>query len=321
MTTTSPYSIGDIVHVQPRTGPGENFPGGVARVIAITKQQSFSVRYVLDGRVEQDVQLKFVHPHQFRASRSMRDRSLLLGRCRRCGSLRSDCGSCDQTQLYQEIMDTTTPGISHESSSSDEDRQLTRHLNQSIRKLKKLKASVNRNVILDEGSSSSSDDDEIVQSLQASNTQQKQRKLRQERRVMQVLTQPGDSESDKDDDTAGLAKSPTQQSQAPLDYGDNEHSDDSQTLRFRTYQEPMEEVDESQQKFIQPEGNAADLPRDVRDITRDVPYVELPQLIDRLVQELETERLPTAKRRIVELERRYQSQNGSQKQQECCHQW
>ena len=51
------FRIGQVVAVAPRTGPGQNELGGIARIVAIAANKSsssyfFDVKYVLDGRTE-----------------------------------------------------------------------------------------------------------------------------------------------------------------------------------------------------------------------------------------------------------------------------
>jgi len=63
-----------------------------------------SVRYVIDGRRERDVDSKYVQCYKSRPK--LRDRSMMMGRCSHCGSLRTDCGSCD---LYAEFRQQQQP--------------------------------------------------------------------------------------------------------------------------------------------------------------------------------------------------------------------
>jgi DNA segregation ATPase FtsK/SpoIIIE-like protein len=91
-TTASLFEIGQIVHVAARTGPGINQPGGVARVISVS-HHLVSVKYVIDGRHEKNIAPTLVTAYE--QTTRLRDRSVLLGRCLHCGSLRADCDSCD----------------------------------------------------------------------------------------------------------------------------------------------------------------------------------------------------------------------------------
>jgi hypothetical protein len=74
---------------------GGSSGGGEAQVLHV------SVRYVLDGRHERRVHVRYVAAYALHDEQHhrFRDRSALLGRCTYCGSLRSDCGSCDQQQI------------------------------------------------------------------------------------------------------------------------------------------------------------------------------------------------------------------------------
>jgi hypothetical protein len=99
MTSTAPssFSVGQIVRVEARTWPGINQPGGVAKLTGIDASgRKVAVRYILDSRHERDVDVRYIQA--FDSSTRLRDRSMLLGRCRNCGSLRNDCGSCDLRQ-------------------------------------------------------------------------------------------------------------------------------------------------------------------------------------------------------------------------------
>ena len=105
--------------VQSRTGPGINQPGGIARITqhhhhpSDTTTTTIAVKYVLDGRHESYLDVRYVQPYTAleddeeekrssptttttlpypRRRRTLRDRNLLLGRCPACGSfLRTDC--------------------------------------------------------------------------------------------------------------------------------------------------------------------------------------------------------------------------------------
>jgi hypothetical protein len=93
-TATTFFRVGQLVNVTPRTWPGINQPGGIGRITGLARDR-VSVRYVLDGRHEKEIDIKYVGIHQQGPIRRLRDRSMLLGRCNVCGSLRTDCGSCD----------------------------------------------------------------------------------------------------------------------------------------------------------------------------------------------------------------------------------
>lgn len=150
-----------MVEVLPRTWPGINKIGGIAKVVKChyiatsddgTKENNdvqkkdnvpshIDVRYVVMGGRERMVPMEYCRPapeydHQHQHQhpnagnqgeqnnsttvtvaathartavspkrirvRNLRDRSALLGRCNLCGSLRSDCGSCDWVKEQQE---------------------------------------------------------------------------------------------------------------------------------------------------------------------------------------------------------------------------
>ena len=109
-----------LVDVEDRMWPGVNKQGGIARVTAVDRvDRCVDVHYVVDRRRrEKNVPLDFItlapqyNPSSSQAlssqssalsqisqlqdkSSGLRDRSRLLGRCNLCGSLRTDCGSCD----------------------------------------------------------------------------------------------------------------------------------------------------------------------------------------------------------------------------------
>jgi hypothetical protein len=171
-------TVGQWVMVASRTSPGMNQPGGVGRITAVSDNgRCVAVRYVLDGRHEKQVEVDpFVRLHTIHGQRRLRDRSILLGRCRRCGSLRKDCGSCDyynqdheHHQQQQPVnsehnrekeITTTSPLIKDDkhaesSSSSDESlKQIQKQVNAQYRRYRRLKAK--RSILKDYGSSSSS---------------------------------------------------------------------------------------------------------------------------------------------------------------------
>ena len=64
----TPFSIGTVVDVQPRTWPGMNKPGGVAKVTGYNLQEgripTYHVQYVLDHRKERNVDAIFVQPQR-----------------------------------------------------------------------------------------------------------------------------------------------------------------------------------------------------------------------------------------------------------------
>jgi hypothetical protein len=111
-------TVGRLVDVASRTWPGINKTGGIARVTLVqfhpdTKVPTHvNVTYMVESSKEKRVPVEYVKlapDYETKpSSSSLRNRSLLLGRCLRCGSLRTDCGSCDwaveeeQVQVEQE---------------------------------------------------------------------------------------------------------------------------------------------------------------------------------------------------------------------------
>lgn len=109
------FTVGKIVQVEARTWPGINKPGGVGRITQLHYSSenvvtSVDVRYTVVGGRERHVPIEHVQAapeyethaspqgttdQQQQRNQALRDRSGLLGRCKRCGSLRADCQSCD----------------------------------------------------------------------------------------------------------------------------------------------------------------------------------------------------------------------------------
>ncbi|GAX20055.1 hypothetical protein FisN_1Lh464 [Fistulifera solaris] len=89
----NPFVEGDYVDVESRTWPGINQPGGIGQVTGVSEDR-VSVRYLVGRRHEKEILIKYVKPYSIPSER-LRDRGLLKGRCTHCGSLRTDCGSCD----------------------------------------------------------------------------------------------------------------------------------------------------------------------------------------------------------------------------------
>jgi hypothetical protein len=65
----------------------------------------------------------------------------------------------------------------------------------------------------------------------------------------------------------------------------------------------MNDTRDGDEAFIQPEGNAQDLPTDIHDLTENVPYSELPMFFDDLADKIEGDWLPKARQRVVYIER------------------
>jgi len=100
--TDNSIAVGRMVNVKARTWPGINKPGGIAKVTKVHgNADSFAcidVRYTLGGG-ETKIPIEYValapEYERFHENKKLRDRSVILGRCKRCGSLRTDCNFCD----------------------------------------------------------------------------------------------------------------------------------------------------------------------------------------------------------------------------------
>lgn len=177
-------SVGRLVKVEARTWPGINKHGGIGRILRLNEDE-VDVQYVLGGR-EKGVPLQYVsiaEDYEAASRNSLRDRSILLGRCRNCGSLRADCGSCDWRQQEQQPAEPPTPATTtkrrptkrvriaatDEDSSSDDSLLLPltewkKRQNATNEKLKKL----GRQILdsSEEEESDSSDDDQFLIAFQ-----------------------------------------------------------------------------------------------------------------------------------------------------------
>jgi hypothetical protein len=183
-TATAPppfvVRVGQFVAVASRTQPGMNQLGGIGRITSMSQHQHdvdvrppnerktttttalasaspvqearsdqgnvvVSIKYVLDGRQEKNVDLIYIQPYTYdnnddgvdtagsscnsqritnesstsgdgkvvqphssvlyqqRQRRHLRDRTMLLGRCQYCGSLRTDCQSCDRRMMILQL--------------------------------------------------------------------------------------------------------------------------------------------------------------------------------------------------------------------------
>jgi len=107
------FSVGRMVNVKARTWPGINKPGGIGKITKVHATGDsggcLDVRYTLGGR-ETKIPIEYVALapqyekfHDF-FDNKLRDRSNMLGRCKRCLSLRKDCNSCD---LVEEELQTS----------------------------------------------------------------------------------------------------------------------------------------------------------------------------------------------------------------------
>ena len=206
------FAVGMIVQVEARTWPGINKPGGVGRITQIHYSEdgkeltSVDVRYTVVGGRERRVPIQHVEQApEFDAAniggggdsavvdsqpRNMRDRSGLLGRCKRCGSLRADCGSCDWIEEAR-IAEQTRNQPEQQTNANTQQR--TKKASRSKRKIR---------VSSEEESLSSSSEDE--EQIKADN--KRRRRYRRQRaswlRIMNddSATDDSDESSDNDDD-------------------------------------------------------------------------------------------------------------------------
>jgi len=191
-----------LVDVEDRMWPGMNKQGGIARIKGIDRiNRCVDLHYVVDRRKEKKVDLEFITlAPQYEVDRpsssgtgaqatigkapaptSLRDRSMLLGRCKLCGSLRTDCGSCDwleEERRHREGTDdrpTTSAGNTNDMTGkkshrlSNNQRKMSRTTSDSITKHYD-------DVFL--GLSDSSDEDDLADLIQ----EQRQKFRRLERR-------------------------------------------------------------------------------------------------------------------------------------------
>jgi len=92
--------------------------------------------------------------------------------------------------------------------------------------------------------------------------------------------------------------------------------DDDNSLFSPGDKEDSQDVDMKQDGFfIQPEGDAKALPRDLNDHTLDISYDKLGAFFDDLVHELKTKRIPAARHKVVKLEQQW-SDSSSRKEKE-----
>lgn len=373
------FSVGQLVNVESRTWPGINQPGGVGRITGLGRDR-VSIKYVLDGRHEKEVDIQYVHAQEQLSSRSLRNRSMLLGRCRNCGSLRRDCGSCDMLHAVQNdrsILASETVGPMEEpmllQTSVESDDSLDRidmGLKKRFRKFRKLKAMARR---LQE---SSSDNDS-----KSTATSQLHSGKRTQARYKTDVSEESTASNDEDDNVLLeqfiAPKTPPLRRYRPrfrhgklscgrwarkantgkakkrkvsmIEYLEHDEKDNRSESNFdgehvfqlsfasaeidgsssedsvvdanlslshgKETEENVSDLDESilsrdhventESDFIQPEGDADELPRDVEDQTGKVPFERLPFFFDEKANVLEKERIPEAGAKIFELERRW----------------
>jgi len=198
--TETSFHVGQLVRVAPRTWPGINQPGGIGRVTGLG-WHTLSVRYVLDGRHDKEISTKFVTVHQQGRTRRLRDRSMMLGRCNVCGSLRNDCGSCD---LWME------------------EEQVRANVLLPLRKQK-----VGADTALEDDSDDESSSDDELEEMQKQNQRRYRKYLRMKARVQSYLAQNSSSSSDSDAAIKTDTKSDNQRGSSDNDNGVGRNSNSS----------------------------------------------------------------------------------------------
>ena len=234
---------GCMVHVQARTWPGMNKLGGAARVLKVYDgKQRVDVQYVVMGGTEKSISMTYIKPAPELLTRkkvSLRNRSQLLGRCTRCGSLRADCQSCDwknqiYTQQQQQQQKIKAPVNTH-------------------KKGKKKPIDTNPPLFQVSSSSSSDDSDAFFQKIRRRQKKllRKKKKNKRGRKKSTTLILSSSSSSsednDGDDDAQFILRSKVK---------------DIQQRAYHLYQD-NDDYDE----FIQPEGTDIILPKDIEDET------------------------------------------------------
>jgi hypothetical protein len=395
-TATSLFHVGQLVNVAPRTWPGINQPGGIGRITGLAFDR-VSVRYVLDGRHEKEIDSKYAGIHQQGPTRRLRNRSMLLGRCNVCGSLRTDCGSCDlwleeeQVRVSQTLARATEDSLllattnavddgGNDNSSSSDNEELEKMQKQNRRRYRKyLRMKARAQPYFDDSSSdgpsekgghnvkekgnnptddssSNSDDDLPLHQLawQASqmespapprrrrlstpltNSSKKTRRRlkgprrrRMEKSILEELSEPKDS-------TPRSESSPLARVSFVRSPGSEDLSDSTRTSREEHPErvpvaapeafidEPATEFENedsflpesTQDGFIQPEGDAEDLPDDIRDQVTHLKYSALPPFFDRIVDQLERDWIPDFKLRLALLEAQWKKSLTSELKEE-----
>jgi hypothetical protein len=353
-----PFTVGQWVSVASRTSPGINQPGGIGRITALNeKDRTVSVKYVLDGRHEKNVHLQFVQMYSWEETSAtantsiamgntrLRDRTMLLGRCTYCGSLRADCQSCDfatatswnhhsfhnstrsepprrrrgsnlaTSALVQPNAGNdsdTTNSASDSSNDSAHERMMQRHRREFVRYKRSMRRAAawsldgerldirEHEPFLKQAESPSS---ASKHRLQKKNRKRDYDRLQNETSILATVGAASESGSDHNygtEDHPMLALASNSDS-------DSDHSLDHlplQQLAARALQGPMTQHHPS--SFIQPEGDAEQLPQDVPDLTGAVTYPQLLPLLDELLHRMETVDIPQAKRELLQFERALQ---------------
>ena len=388
-TATKFFHVGQLVNVAPRTWPGINQPGGIGRITGLARDR-VSVRYVLDGRHEKEIDIEYVGIHQQGPIRRLRNRSMLLGRCNVCGSLRTDCGSCDLWIEEEQVRASRTLAraaedslllASHneddddddgndDKSSSSDNEEFEKIQKQNQRRYRKyLRMKARAQPYFDDSSSDGSSEKDVRQksghkereknttddssdseddlplhqlALQASQMEppvpsrrrllasplrNPPKKTRHHRRkvprskhmgksILEQLSEPKESTSRSD--SSPLARVSLVRSPGSEDLSDSTTSSRGELRARAPAPAPEAYIEASTQEFenedysvlpgstqdgfIQPEGNAEDLPDDIRDRTQQLKYSELSPFFDRIAVQLENDWIPDFKLRLAILE-------------------
>lgn len=367
------FLVGQLVSVQSRTWPGINKPGGIGRITEVSFDSSndtvVSVKYVVErGQEEKGIAVKYVQHHSL-PTNTLRDRSMLLGRCTRCGSLRTDCGSCDvnyswmsgphprhqqpsrgktiTTRITQKSTNYIPQQYSDQEDSSDSSDFLDlatmlekyRLDYQKYKRLRKFSAEANSCM----ASSESSDVTKRLNHRRESNLRTKPVKS-----ILVTAAQKSSSNDGSSDDCSGDEANKQSSKEAvasPSSFVSNPGSADFDTeetlvessagerssLRGQapfymhrsaaasyTFDNDYQMNDIGAETaidddFIQPEGNADELPSDVYDATAHLEYSELLPFFDSTIQRVETVDFPACKSRVLQLEREWKEYPKAQR--------
>jgi hypothetical protein len=347
-----PFTVGQWVSVASRTSPGINQPGGIGRITAVNDSDHVSIKYVLDGRHEKNVHVQYVQKYSWETTTStatgtssgtrLRDRTMLLGRCTYCGSLRADCQSCDfATSSWKRDWNNPTlavvPQENHSeppkrrstptssslaqqddgngsdtscgSSDSSNDRAYERMMRRHRREYVRYKRSVRRAAALN------NDGEPLVVTKQSeggsvprhrSLKRMRRRDRHELRNETSILATVGAASKSGNDDRNESDDHPMLDLSSNNERSsDSDHSLDHLPLQELAARALQCSVTQHQASFIQPEGDAEKLPPDVLDLTGAVAYPQLLPLLDELLQKMENKDIPQAKRELLQFERAF----------------
>jgi len=193
-----PIVLNAMIEVKPRTWPGINKPGGIAKVTECYYKSGdesvlshVDVHYIVGRSREKMVPVEYITPapqydaaFQSRKNEGtdivsdrepnrqyqrlqLRDRSALLGRCKLCGSLRSDCGSCDwieeerQQRLQSSEINAPASDLIYDDSSSDQSDIGRIHTERRRGRRMQIESSSSDQDISEESSDETSDDEPL----------------------------------------------------------------------------------------------------------------------------------------------------------------